>query len=300
MEKIIINIVIACAVLLIRILYSALIYFKCSFPNKKVQNLLTSVSFVLPTIAGIICIVKYRRRTKDVVLIVTAFAVLIAAAIFVGNYYSVKFYDKTGNEISSEKYITYTDRDNNKYSYDFDKKGYDYLFINGTDEYLWTDYCYLDKDGYLVYDSDLSITAKDERTCVDTDGTVYYPVKYTNFTKGGSMEYSFNTSNFNYDRLGNAYTYDYVPYYDKDGNKYFYSFDSNTQKGTYTEISTGDTFDNKYSFVDESGYFVYDKDHEFKMVSDEKNKTYTDPDGNVYYLASGVDWEKGGKLVVIQ
>lgn len=300
MEKIIINIVIACAVLLIRILYSALIYFKCSFPNKKVQNLLTSVSFVFPTIAGIICIVKYRRRTKDVVLIVTAFAVLIAAAIFVGNYYSVKFYDKTGNEISSEKYITYADRDNNKYSYDFDKKGYDYLFINGTDKCLFTDYCYLDEDGYLVYDSDLSITAKDEHSCVDTDGTVYYPVKYTNFTKDGSMEYSFNASNFNYDRFGNAYTYDYVPYYDKDGNKYVYSFNSNTQKGTYTEISTGDTFDNKYSFVDEDGYFVYDKNHELKRLSDMQHNTYIDQNDNVYYWASGVDWEKGGDLVVIQ
>lgn len=300
MEKIIINIAIVCAILLLRILYSALIYFKCSFPNKKVQNLLTTASFIFPTIAGIICIAKYRRRAKDFVWIVASFTLLIVAAFLISNYNSVKFYDKNGNEFSSDKHITYTDRDNNSYSYDFEKSGYDYLFINNTDECLNTNYCYLDKDGYLVYDGDLSITAKDEYTCVDTDGSIYYPVKYTNYTQEGLMEYSFNTSNFNYDRLGKAYTYDYVPYYDKAGNKYVYSFNSDSQKGIYTKISTGDTFENEYSFIDKDGYFVYDKNHEFKRISEEQNKTYTDANGNVYYWASGVDWEKDGKLIVIQ
>lgn len=300
MEKLFINVFIAYVILNLRALYSTLIYFKSRFPYKSVQNFLTALSFALPTVAGAICISRYKRRAKDVLLIVITFIMLVVSTVFGVKYYAYEIYDEASDHFCLDKYATFTDRDNNKYKYDFDKKGFDYLFINGTDECLYTDYCYLDKDGYLIYDSDLSITVKDEYTCVDTDGKVYYPVKYTNVKKDGTIKFYFNPSNLNYDRLGKAYTYDYVPYYDKDGNKYVYSFNSDTQKGIYTKISTGDTFENEYSFVDKDGYFVYDKNHEFKRVSEEQNKTYTDKNGNVYYWASGVDWEKDGKLIVIQ
>ena len=299
-KLILINILIIFGLMILRVLFSMTLYFKSNFPYKSVQNLLTATSILFPTVSGAICIFRYKRRVKDVLLILTTFAVLAASTIFAGVYYAEQIPKNTKTDTAVVEHTTFKDRKGNEYSYDLDKKGYDYLFINGTDECLFTDYCYLDEDGYLVYDSDLSITVKDKYTCVDTDGTVYYPVKYVKFTKDGEIKYSFNPDNYHFDRLGNAYTYDDVPYYDKDGNKYFYSFDSNTQKGTYTEISTGDTFDNTYSFVDEDGYFFYDKNHELKKLSDKQHNTYIDKNDNVYYWASGVDWEKGGDLVVIQ
>ena len=141
----------------------------------------------------------------------------------------------------------------------------------------------------------MSITVNDENLCVDEDGSLYYPVKYTSFKKDGTIDYHYFKDDFRYDRLANAYTYVYVPYYDTDGNKYFYSFDTATQKGSYTNVETGEAFDNEYSFVDENGYLVYDKEHSFVQQRDVPNvRTYTDSAGKTYYWASGVFWDENG------
>lgn len=92
-------------------------------------------------------------------------------------------------------------------------------------------------------------------TFYDENGNVYYPANYVDFNKDGTISYDYKL--LHYDALGNAYTYKNIPYFDANGNKYCYSFDSDTLKGSYTNLTTGE------SFVDEKGYLVYDSKQEF-------------------------------------
>lgn len=96
------------------------------------------------------------------------------------------------------------------------------------------------------------------------------------------------------------YAITYVPYYDKEGNKYLYSFDANEQKGYYTNLSTQEIYENEYSFVDEDGYLVYDEEHNFERQENIENvRTYKDSSGKTYYWASNISWDKDGNLLDI-
>lgn len=126
-------------------------------------------------------------------------------------------------------------------------------------------------------------------TFYDENGNVYYPANYVDFNKDGTISYDYKL--LHYDALGNAYTYKNIPYFDANGNKYCYSFDSDTLKGSYTNLTTGE------SFVDEKGYLVYDSKQEFvKQENAEYSSQYKDSDGKVYYWASSVTWDENGKM----
>lgn len=210
----------------------------------------------------------------------------------------LKYYDKNNIKYNTQEDVVYYDEEGNTYTYNFDKTGYDYLYINKSEERLYTDWCYLNSDGYVVYDDDMSVTAKDKNCCIDVDGQIYYPVKYSVFNKDGTIRYVYNQNDFSYDRLGKAYTFRYVPYYDSDGNMYYYYFDSAEQKGFYISMSTGKTYENKYSFVDKNGYFVYDSKHSFVEKKDAEHKgTYVDENKKTYYWASGISWNENGQLM---
>lgn len=293
-----------CYVLIIALkaLYATIIYSKCKCYDKKTRNIFTFLSIPFPIIIGIICITKYKKSVKDisVILITLIFSLVSITALgFVSEYNSMeKYYDKDGTAHVYKFDVVYTDVEGNKYTFDYEKAGYEFLYINSTDEYLDADFCYLDSEGYLHYDNDFSIVAKDENYSIDVDGTIYYPAKFTTFNKDGTINYVYNSGNFRYDRLANAYTHDYIPYFDVEGNKYYYSFNSKIQKGFYTKFLTGEIFENEYSFVDENGYFVYDKGHNFIEQKDIKNvKTYKDSSGKIYYWASGISWDKKGNLL---
>lgn len=288
--------------LIFRVLYATVIYYKANFSNQKTRNLLTFLSFPFPIVTGIICIVKYRKSAKNSIIILVTLVISLVSVMTINLVYTYvqkeKYYDNNGTEHLYAYDVNFTDVKGNVYTFDFDKSGYDRLYINNTDDYLNADLCYIDSEGYLYYDEDMSITAKDETCCLDEDGSIYYPARYTVFNKDGTINYNFNSANFNYDRFGNAYTYEYVPYYDEDGNKYIYSFDSTAQKGFYTNVDTKEIFDNEYSFVNQNGYFVYDKDHIFTEKTNEENvKTYQDLTGDIYYWASSISWDKEGNLI---
>lgn len=291
---------------ILKILYCVALHYKCRWDSAKQRNRLVFLSIYFPVIIGIICLIKHRKNTKNDIIIVTSLLLFLLsfAAVFGVNYYytSHRYYDKNHVGYAFMYEVVHYDRAGNTYTYDFEKTAYDYLYINNTQERLNTDWCYLDSDGYVVYDDDMSITVKDKNSCVDTDGQLYYPVQFTTFNKDGTMEFAFNSNNFDYDRLGKAYTYDYVPYYDSEGNKYYYYFDTNLQKGFYVNLLTGESFDNEYSFVDDNGYLVYDSRHSFvekedalhqKIFIDKKNK-------KIYYWASSVSWNKNGQMFDIK
>ena len=289
-----------------RLFVALVVYINCKDKDKYLRTVLTLLSIAFPIVTGIVSATECKRNPKKVVSIIISLIIYFAvslSAISVLSYnisynQSEKYYDREGNAFLDRSEVTFQDTDGNEYSYNFDKSGYDYLYINGTQKRLNSDLCYIDIDGYLHYDEDMSILVKDSTCCVDEDGSLYYPARYSTFNEDGSIHYFFNVNNFSYDRFKNAYTYDYVPYYDRDLNKYRYSFDSNTLKGSYTNVNTGEVFENEYCFVDEDGYLVYDNEHSF---TGEKNEdgfdVYTSPDGSIYYWASSISWDKDGNLL---
>ena len=103
--------------------------------------------------------------------------------------------------------VDYYDREGNAYSYKFEKSGYDKLYINNTDEYLVVDLCFVDEDGYLVYDDDCSIVAKSKNCCMDIDGKIYIPLCDAEYDKDGNIIKEYSIHQLHYDRFGNAYPY---------------------------------------------------------------------------------------------
>lgn len=291
-----------CIIIAARIFYAVVIYVKCKDLSKPLRNVLTYLTLPFPFITGIVSAVECKRKPKNSIFIIISLiiysVVFLTSGLALAYNQSEKYYDREGNEYFNPFSVTFQDVDGNKYAYNFDKSGYDYLYINGTQERLDTDLCYVGTDGYLYYDDDMSIVVKDSTCCVDKDGSLYYPARFTAFNKDGSVNRSVSMNNLSYDRFGNAYTYDYVPYYDRELNKYRYSFDSNTQKGSYTNVNTGEVLENEYCFVDQDGYLVYDKEHAFTGEKNEDGfEIYTAPDGETYYWASSIFWDKDGNLL---
>lgn len=289
-----------------RLFVALVVYINCKDKDKYLRTVLALLSIAFPIITGIVSAVECKKKPKKVVSIIISLIIYFAVSVSVTAVLSYnlsynqseKYYDREGNEYFNPFSVTFQDVDGNKYAYNFDKSGYDYLYINGTQERLDTDICYVGTDGYLYYDDDMSIVVKDSTCCVDEDGSLYYPARFTAFNKDGSVNRSVSMNNLSYDRFGNAYTYDYVPYYDRDLNKYRYSFDSNTQKGSYTNVNTGEVLENEYCFVDQNGYLVYDKEHTFTGEKNEDGfEIYTAPDGETYYWASSIFWDKDGNLL---
>lgn len=278
----------------LKVIYPAIIYHKCNCDNKKIKNVLTYLSIPFPIITGIVFCLKYSKRKKDSLAVLILLFTVIFSLVLTGYAYS-----KTDTLIVQSDMI-FKDSEGNSYEFDFDKTGYDYLYKESSNESLNADLCYIDKNNVLYYDKNITITAENENQCTDKKGNVYYPVKHVTYHRDGTIKCTLNSSNFSYDRLGKAYTYENVPYYDKEGNKYLYSFDSKSQKGYYTNISTQKAYENEYSFVDEDGYFVYDEEHSFERQENIENvQTYKDSSGKIYYWASNISWDKDGNLLDI-
>ncbi len=280
--------------IMLKVIYPAIIYHKFNDYKIKTRKALTCLSILFPIITGIVFCLKYSKSKKDSLAVLILLLTVTFSLVLTGYAYS-----KTDTLIVQSD-MTFKDSEGNSYEFDLDKTGYDYLYKNSSNEALNADLCYIDKNNFLYYDKNITITAENENQCTDKKGYIYYPVKYVKYYRDGTIKCTLNTSNFSYDRLGKAYTYENVPYYDKKGNKYLYSFDSKSQKGYYTNISTQKTYENEYSFVDEDGYFVHDEEHNFERQEDIENvRTYKDSSGKIYYWASNISWDKDGNLLDI-
>lgn len=260
--------------------------------------------YLFPLITSACLIVKNKDNVKFVyttvisyLLFVICMMIALSVAWFVNSGTHTRYYDLQGKANTYMFDVDYYDREGNAYSYKFEKSGYDKLYINNTDEYLVVDLCFVDEDGYLVYDDDCSIVAKSENCCMDTDGKIYIPLCDAKYDKDGNIIKEYSIYQLHYDRFGNAYPYERVPVYDRNGNKYFYTFDSSLQQGFYTDVKSKKSYDNTYSFVDENGYFVYDENKEFKRIDNGSDvMEYVSPDGEHYFFASSVSWNSDGNL----
>ena len=295
------NFLISMAVLVVlaRFAFAFAIYFRTKNIAKGSRIFYTVLALLFPIIIGIVVFAEtgnQKNSAKSLVLFILSVIMFMSGiGVGIGSYIDSKrtTYDQMGDRHFNETDMCFYDKLGRKYTYDFDKTGFDFLYCKG--KKYNTDLCFLDEKGYIHYDKDMSITVKDSHSCADTNGKLYYPVEYSDFTSDGKIKFSVDIDVCDFDRFGNAYTYERVPIYNRKGEKYYYFFDSLTQVGTYTNLKTHKQYDNKYSFVDDDGYFVFDEKHEFKKDESTEN-IYTDSDGNKYHWASGVKWTKDGKL----
>lgn len=97
-----------------------------------------------------------------------------------------------------------------------------------------------------------------------------------------------------YDVMGNEYedVYD-VPLHDKQGNTYFYESKWFTA-GTYID-QNGNKLDGNYAYIDEYGYFYYDKNDELQPYNDSL-EYYTDGETIYYSIFGSVYWEADGTM----
>ena len=104
-------------ILILKVLYAFVIHQKCNCDNKKTKNVLTYLSIPFPIITGIICLVKYRKNTKDIFTVLITLIFTLVCTVAIGTMYEdnteVKYYEKDG---TSHKYLfdmCYTDADGN-------------------------------------------------------------------------------------------------------------------------------------------------------------------------------------------
>ena len=165
-----------------RLFVALVVYINCKDKDKYLRTVLTLLSIAFSIITGIVSAAECKRNPKKVVSIIISLIIYFSvslSAISVLSYnisynQSEKYYDREGNAFLDRSEVTFQDTDGNEYSYNFDKSGYDYLYINGTQKRLNSDLCYIDIDGYLHYDEDMSILVKDSTCCVDEDGYLVY------------------------------------------------------------------------------------------------------------------------------
>ncbi|MBE6719376.1 MAG: hypothetical protein E7571_01810 [Ruminococcaceae bacterium] len=86
-----------------------------------------------------------------------------------------------------------------------------------------------------------------------------------------------------------------VPFYDRDGNVYFYMTDEQMHI-YFLSDKTGEKLDSSLCFVDEDGYFVYNSDG--KIILSEDGFSATDEQGNRYLPAALAIWNKDGQMNV--
>lgn len=123
------------------------------------------------------------------------------------------------------------------------------------------------------------------------------------FSYGYNEKYGYTDEKGNtvyYDRLGNAYNEsEDVLYYDAHGNVYTYEAD----EFAFESANDVEHYED-YCYVDADGYFYIDVVAEESdsgmretISYDENTGYYADKDGNTYYLAYEISWDKDGNLV---
>lgn len=100
-----------------------------------------------------------------------------------------------------------------------------------------------------------------------------------------------------YDRNGDSYPEkSKVKYFDRDGNVYYFNMDQQSYLPTFINEKTGESIDAFFCYISEDGYLVFDKENKISRDKDTTD-TYRDEEGNIYYDAFTVEWDKDGNLI---
>jgi len=270
-----------------------------TFAFYHINGPLDIVTYVMGSVGAFMTVLAIFSRIKGVavrVLIGVLGVVLIGGALGI-NYAQtpeLQIYDRNGKAYINMADVVYFDENGGEYRYRFKDKGYDVLFDSEGTGYD-ADLCYLDANGYFVYDEAMSITVSADKThCVDSRGEVYYPLRMARFDKNGSIQWS--QKDFYYDRAGNTYANDCVPFYDMAGNRYRFSINSGEVKGRFVNLDTGEAIESDNAFVDADGYLF---SSEKTAVTENADGAFVTADGGVCYRAVSVQWDANGQLTEI-
>lgn len=88
------KIIIYILIIVIKLLYSTVIYFKIDCNSEETRNVLTFLSFPFPIITGVICIVKYRKSTKAAIAIFVALVLSFISMIAIISAYEYSQHEK--------------------------------------------------------------------------------------------------------------------------------------------------------------------------------------------------------------
>ena len=112
----------------------------------------------------------YKFSWKECLIILV---LLLVGLYLLDNFSGNTYYDLYGNQYSSTAEIPLYDHNGNKYTYNFRLVAMgDYVDQDGN--VLDGDYCYLDSDGYLVYNENLILNEADNYYSYDEEGNSYY------------------------------------------------------------------------------------------------------------------------------
>ncbi|MBQ7202704.1 MAG: hypothetical protein IJS03_01660 [Eubacterium sp.] len=106
---------------------------------------------------------------------------------------NLKFYDRNGKAYKDAKDVPFYDRDGNIYNF-ITNEDLTTCFVAKADGKKYeSDKCFVDKDGYFVYDEKGEITQADDIiTYKDKDGNTYRPAAIATWNKNGEMIFGIN------------------------------------------------------------------------------------------------------------
>ena len=328
--------------ILLRISFVTAIYFDSKSKEYKKDKLFIIFAFLLPLVSGITYALKNRKtravaenhntqteKLKMVSIICSICCLFLLFITLAFSYLSAinNAYDDLHNHFNVTSNITesvqrekqikesigYYDIMGKKYRYLQDVVYYDsdgYRYTGNYETVICLDnnksyeeiFCYVDKNGDFYFDSDRAITVKDKHSCANDEGELYYPLHYVRFDKDGHISCDIPNALY-YDKNKNAYISDNaVPFYDEEGNRLFYNFNSDTQEGKFETVDCKIKYDSNNCFVDSQGILVYDNNHTITIASKYiplgELSEYFDEKGNRYYRASDIIWDHNGKIIM--
>ncbi|MBQ8078287.1 MAG: hypothetical protein IJ235_07900 [Eubacterium sp.] len=245
---------------LFRVIFMLALNIDCREQNFKSTTLFTVLAFFFPIITGAIyaALRKKEKLAKKSVTLFIISAVIFALCICTGICRTV-----AANKITTDISDNYTDEEIDK----------------SVDKIL---------EEYSKKQSETTAgdSSGKEQPTVKPDESEAVTADVT-----GNLTYNLTY----YDRDGKAYKSPIdVPFYDKDGNRYFCKQNNNLQTW-YVKEGDSKKLESLKCFVDKDGYFFYDEKGELTLSADKL--TAKDKSGNAYSPAALVIWTKDGTMI---
>ncbi|MBR0412628.1 MAG: hypothetical protein IJI47_03570 [Eubacterium sp.] len=106
---------------------------------------------------------------------------------------SLTYYDRNGKAYSEQQEVPFYARDSTKYYFRMDENLQTWFVKEGSDQKLKSTQCFVDKNGYFVYDENDEFKLSDDRlVATDKKGNKYSPAAIVIWNKDGTMISSIN------------------------------------------------------------------------------------------------------------
>jgi hypothetical protein len=125
-------------------------------------------------VAVLLCACSKTAQNQSTTNLTTTTELTTTASTTQSSGSGLTYYDKNGKAHNDLSELPFYDKDNNAYYYVEDLEN-PYFVDSDNNQYAGLS-CFIDSNGYFIYDEDGSITISDDgMTATDSNGTVYYP-----------------------------------------------------------------------------------------------------------------------------